>query len=665
MDSSSIGKGAIKKRVRMFNQAWLNDDVFKGWLAPHPKENKALCVVCNKAIRCCKTDIRQHSQTVTHTSNINSQTQSLDNQNELVSYKNNIKRVEIKLAAFFAEHNLAFSTVDHLVPLIKDIFLELNNDPKIAQNLALGRTKCAQIVKKVIAKREEEKLVSILQTRKFSILIDETTDITDKKFMCLLVRYVSSSDKKVKTQLLELLALDATNSSAEKIFEIFKTFLDKNNIPIKNIVGMASDNASVMTGCNNSFFSRLKLEVPGVVLIKCICHSSAIIANKACEKLPRNCENLIRNVANYVSGSARRCAILKEFQEFFNVEKKKILKLSKTRWLSLHNCVVRILENWDVLRNYFTLAAIEDKSQSAEQILVEFNDNSIKAYLLFLKYSLHFFNSFNALFQSRNILIHKLYLSSQQIIHQIALNFMVPETLKHISTLNVDDEKNFKHLTDINVGPECESFLRTQPLEFVLKIKLNCLNFYKTALKEMVKRLPYNDTLFEELTFLNAKIALYDESRVKVNDLSSIAIRLENIDITKLAVEWNILPTIFNDVEKKELASLKIDEMWKKILDFKDFNDEKMFPNLELLVESVLTFPHSNAEAERIFSIVTDVKNKKRNSLCDDTISAICKIRSSFQAENTNCVNFEVESRHLELFKTQNLYPKQRKSDKA
>jgi len=38
-----------------------------------------------------------------------------------------------------------------------------------------------------------------------------------------------------------------------------------------------------------------------------------------------------------------------------------------------------------------------------------------------------------------------------------------------------------------------------------------------------------------------------------------------------------------------------------------------MFPNLELLVEAVFFLPHSNAEAERISSIVTDVKNKKRN----------------------------------------------------
>lgn len=78
-------------------------------------------------------------------------------------------------------------------------------------------------------------------------------------FMCVLVKYVSPIDKEVKIQLLELLPLDATDCSAKKIFEIFKAFFLENNISLENIIGMASDNASVMIGCNNSFYSHLKI----------------------------------------------------------------------------------------------------------------------------------------------------------------------------------------------------------------------------------------------------------------------------------------------------------------------------------------------------------------------------------------------------------------------
>lgn len=78
--------------------------------------------------------------------------------------------------------------------------------------------------------------------------------------------------------------------------------------------------------------------------------------------------------------------------------------------------------------------------------------------------------------------------------------------------------------------------------------------------------------------------------------------------------------------------------MWMKIVEFEDIDEDKLFPNLKILLEIVLSFPHSNAEAERIFSIVTDVKNKKRNRLSNDTVSAVCRVRSSFQAENIKCI---------------------------
>lgn len=75
-----------------------------------------------------------------------------------------------------------------------------------------------------------------------------------------------------------------------------------------------------------------------------------------------------------------------------------------------------------------------------------------------------------------------------------------------------------------------------------------------------------------------------------------------------------------------------------------------------MLVEIILSLPHSNAEAERIFSIVTDVRNKKRNRLSNDIVSAICITRSSFQDAGKNCINFDVNARHLELHNTLNLY---------
>lgn len=136
-----------------------------------------------------------------------------------------------------------------------------------------------------------------------------------------------------------------------------------------------------------------------------------------------------------------------------------------------------------------------------------------------------------------------------------------------------------------------------------LEIKLTGLKFYKEATQELLQRLPYKDPLFEYLTFSEPEIALYDAGRIKFRDLIYITTIIEhNIDITKLAYEWRILPSIFDEQQKQKLASLEIDKMWSKIVECKNFNEEKVFPNLELLVEVVLSFPHSNAETEQHLS---------------------------------------------------------------
>jgi len=69
---------------------------------------------------------------------------------------------------------------------------------------------------------------------------------------------------------------------------------------------------------------------------------------------------------------------------------------------------------------------------------------------------------------------------------------------------------------------------------------------------------------------------------------------------------------------------MSISEMWYEISTAKDYtSDNFKFLNICMLARFVLCLPHSNAVAERIFSIVNDVKSKKRNRLGDDTMNAV------------------------------------------
>jgi len=162
-------KGAIKKHARNFQYNWLNDNIFKGWLAPDIKNNKALCMLCNTKIRCNRTDLVRHSKRAKHiemVKNDESLNNNIDNNSNKISHSDNVKLAKIKLAAFFAEHNIAFYTADHLTPLIKNIF----KDSAIAHDFSCARSKATSIIKNVIAKREIEKVVEYLKKYKFSTI---------------------------------------------------------------------------------------------------------------------------------------------------------------------------------------------------------------------------------------------------------------------------------------------------------------------------------------------------------------------------------------------------------------------------------------------------------------------------------------------------------------
>ncbi|XP_076385087.1 uncharacterized protein LOC143263988 [Megachile rotundata] len=169
---------------------------------------------------------------------------------------NKIKRTEIKLAAFFAEHNIASEIIRHMVPLLKDIC----SDPRVVEDFKLSRRKCVRIIKNVLGKRETDKLVPILKNQKFSILIDKSTTIANDKLLCVLVKYVSPENGKCMTKLFELLPLNGLNYSAEKLYSAFEKSFKNKNIPISNVVGIACDNAAVMIGVKDSFVSRPQRE---------------------------------------------------------------------------------------------------------------------------------------------------------------------------------------------------------------------------------------------------------------------------------------------------------------------------------------------------------------------------------------------------------------------
>ena len=98
--------------------------------------------------------------------------------------------------------------------------------------------------------------------------------------------------------------------------------------------------------------------------------------------------------------SAKRREDLREYQEFVDVNKEKILKHCTTRWLSLEKAVARTLSQWPALLSYF--GSHEDagkRTSKAGRILQMMQDPLMKHSMSFVLSVIPDFTGFNLLYQ--------------------------------------------------------------------------------------------------------------------------------------------------------------------------------------------------------------------------------------------------------------------------
>lgn len=428
--------------------------------------------------------------------------------------------------------------------------------------------------------------------------------------------------------------------------------LEKENIPIENVVGFASDTTNSMVGQYNSVFSHLKERLPHIACVKCSCHSIHLVASKASAILPRNIEDMLRNVGAHFNRSALRQKRLQELQNFFQVEIHKILSPCTTRWLSLKACVDRILEQKDVLKEYFEQDLQTDRSITTENILKTLNNSFSILYLEFMSHTSELFNDFNKLFQSNKPLLHELKPQVEKLLRNVAASYMEFSYVKRTDIFKVDyrNPGRFVPLQKIDLGVLATQTLldlKNDPnppadsdIDEVLK---KCLSFYIEAFKEIKSRFTFEDPLYACIDIVNPRIAQKYQNRDLKNVLERFPILKTHVNEQRLVKEWRD-HAFLNHEDLGLSPDLSVEEYWKKVFSMKNELGEELFPNMKKVLSLILVLPFSNACVERIFSRLKNIKTEHRNRLKTDTI---CALMSTAQGLKNNPIKFEPTKKML------------------
>lgn len=142
----------------------------------------------------------------------------------------------------------------------------------------------------------------VTQSEAFSILVDETKDLSKTEQMSFVIRYYYTGSVCESFLAFEAAQpLDAASLS-QKIIQM----LQKHDLDYKNhLVGQAYDGASVMSGKNTGVQTGMKSEAPLAFYVHCNAHCLNLVLDDSVKCIPEaNCFfSLLQKLSVFVSGS--------------------------------------------------------------------------------------------------------------------------------------------------------------------------------------------------------------------------------------------------------------------------------------------------------------------------------------------------------------------------
>lgn len=299
----------------------------------------------------------------------------------------------------------AVLAADHFGELIQELVCTNKNCKNAMTGFKCHRTKCGAIIENIIASSLKEELKEDLHETPYAILIDEWTDCTVTPHLAVAIMHYSRRIGSISASFLGLKELKSANS--ESIFASLKELLDEFGLDPNYCVGYGSDGASVVSGKNNSVYTRIREMSPNVVQFKCICHSLQKVVEKSFEELPLHISKLLHKIPKWFSKSFYRRAEYTQLAESFEFAVKEsnlpFKKYAETRWLCRGKVASAILANWDPLLHYFKSIVEELKLNQKYEVkaLIEILSNKDFRYVFeMIVPIIDSFEKANKLFQS-------------------------------------------------------------------------------------------------------------------------------------------------------------------------------------------------------------------------------------------------------------------------
>jgi Domain of unknown function (DUF4371)/hAT family C-terminal dimerisation region len=462
-------------------------------------------------------------------------------------------------------------------------------------------------------------LERVSKTNFYTILADETTDISQIEQFSLCIRYVDEQVFSIREDFLTFVPV--YDISGEGLANTIKETLKKIGFDLNKIRGQGYDGAAAMRGRFRGVQAIIKDMYPKALYTHCVSHSLNLCLSDATKSQDiRNAFGIISECCSFFNSSAKRTTVLKnKIKEIKpNSQSTKLKSLCETRWVLRHEAVMLFKEFVEPV-----VAALEEVQNECSG-----TDSSKRANSL-----LHCICNFNFLISicvSSKLLSYTYnlskYLQSKNIDLFNALN-QVSDVISvfHSIRENVDLKFNniYKEAKDVaeklNIEPKMPRICSSQR---------NRSNVPSNNIEEYYKKsifIPYLDDL---MMALNERFIPHNETITSLQYVLPSIVVEKPFSYLKKAVGFyeNDLPGL-NDVIEAEYEIWQA--KWKNIEDnlrpttaiqALSVCDNLMYPNMYELLKILAIIPVSTATAERSFSTLRRLKTYLRNTTSESRL---------------------------------------------
>ena len=451
-----------------------------------------------------------------------------------------------------------------------------------------------------------------LGDKPYSIMIDESTDISVDQNLLIYCRYLTQNLGRFepKSVLLGVRKL-REGATADKVTHAIFECLSECNLDKYNMCGIATDGAAVMVGRHSGVVTRMKDTIPGLLSSHCISHRLALASGSAADSVPYliKYQDIVNAIYKYFGNSPKNMSRLDKICDVMKTSENHATRFKQvfhTRWLSFEGSVKATCQNYDSLLSVLS----EDKRAKAQGILKSVSN-----------YKFLYCSFFLADILKDLSILCKAYQSST--IEFTAVNPLLEVTVERINRHFVNKDGSMftqfcNDVPDIFVSDKFQFRGHTikDSEKYRSEAKSACSKFVEQLLENMKNRFSYAG----DAVVLSSMCNIFDPTIFGSNcqdkfleSVNKVTIHFaECIDQGFDEAEMKEQIVTFSDIVKSSYnhCSNSVNDVCQIAL-----KHSEMYPLVYKTAVKLLTVPVSSVECERGFSRQNLIKTKLRNRL--------------------------------------------------